>query len=88
MRRAATGDLPAGPATDQVAFTEPNLTFTLIAHHEREVTLSIGLDLEFSPPWRKRIRAGNAFQIVCRLPSVDLLKAADDWDAESAPFPP
>jgi hypothetical protein len=95
LRRAATGEIPVPHAGESRAvgdkgpyFTEPNLTLTIVDYQRQEAVLRIGLDLEFSPPWRKHNRAGDPFTIPCRLPFADLLKAADDWDLETEPFPP
>ncbi|MFC5754535.1 hypothetical protein [Actinomadura rugatobispora] len=79
--------LRTAEAGDTLRFTEPNLSLALTARGPDETVLRIGLDLEFSPPWRKHIRAGDPYTIPARLSTADLLAAADDWAAESARFP-
>jgi hypothetical protein len=95
LRKAAAGEIPAPSAAGPHAaghngpyFTEPNLTLTLVGYQQQEAVLRIGLDLEFSPPWRKHNRAGDPFVIQCSRSAADLLKAANDWDTQIAPFPP
>ncbi|MEW2355517.1 hypothetical protein [Spirillospora sp. NPDC029432] len=67
-------------------FTEPNLSFTFLARTREHATLRIGLDLEFSPPWRKHTRAGDPFLIVTRLRAADLTRAAAAWADEAAAY--
>ncbi|GAB1641400.1 hypothetical protein [Krasilnikovia sp. MM14-A1259] len=76
---------PTVPAS--LAFTEPNLTMAASDYAPDLVTLDIGLDLEFSPPWRHRDRAGTPFVIRTRLTHQQLERAADDWEQEIAPYP-
>lgn len=51
----------------RMSFTEPNLTFSYATAEASLIDLTIGLDLEFSPPWRRRTRAGDPFVISCRI---------------------
>lgn len=95
VRRVATGQIPVQqPGVPQTAsgngpyFIEPNLTLSLVEYQDTDAVLRIGLDLEFSPPWRKHDRAGDPYGILCRLSSTDLIRAAEEWDREIAPFPP
>jgi hypothetical protein len=82
LRSAAAGAVPA------LAFIEPNLAFAVTARDERQVDVRVGLDLEYSPPWRKHTRAGDPFLLTCRLSPEQLRDAATDWDSEIAPYPP
>jgi hypothetical protein len=79
LRRAADGDA--------LEFVEPNLSFVLVERTPDEIVLRIGLDLEFSPPWRKHDQAGDPYTIVCRAPAADVLEAAAEWEVESARYP-
>jgi hypothetical protein len=69
-------------------FTEPNLGFAVAAYQPGLISLRLEFDLEFSPPWRPRTRAGDPFDLVCDFVPEALLRAADEWDAEIAAFPP
>ena len=86
LREAATRD-----ASTPLRFTEPNLGFAAVQRDASVVDLTVELDIEFLPPWRKPehgpIYAGNPYAISLRLPSGALLAAADQWEAEAAPFP-
>ncbi|MEO3829355.1 hypothetical protein [Actinomadura sp. B10D3] len=79
--------LETSRAGDHLRFTEPNLSFALVERTERETVLRIGLDLEFSPPWRKQTRAGDPYTITTRLCAAALPTAVADWTAETARFP-
>jgi hypothetical protein len=72
---------------DALSFTEPNLSFAVLERTPPHTVLRMGLDLEFSPPWRKHIGAGDPYLIQIRLPTTDLLTAAEAWSSESAHFP-
>ncbi|MCX4404438.1 MULTISPECIES: hypothetical protein [unclassified Streptomyces] len=54
-------------ADDSLEFIEPNLAFAATRADAHQIALQIRLDLEFSPPWRKRNRAGDPFTVVCRM---------------------
>ncbi|MFI7003150.1 hypothetical protein [Nocardia sp. NPDC050175] len=71
-----------------LSFIEPNLSFSAIRTDPNLIDLSIGLDLEFSPPWRYHTRAFDPFVIRSRFTTESVLTAADDWTAEIGPFPP
>lgn len=77
----------AQPAPVTLAFTEPNLSFTAIWSSPTTVVIDIGLDLEFAPPWQPRHQAGNPYLIRCELTSAHLRQAAEQWEAEIAPYP-
>ncbi|MFD4352374.1 hypothetical protein ACFWPX_07430 [Nocardia sp. NPDC058518] len=72
----------------RISFTEPNLTFSYVTAQAALIDLSIGLDLEFSPPWRRHARAGDPFVISCRVDAEVMSTAADDWTAEIGSYPP
>ncbi|MFF7251534.1 hypothetical protein ACFZBU_47685 [Embleya sp. NPDC008237] len=69
-------------------FTEPNLAFDFTRSDSGLVELRVGLDLEFSPPWRCRSRSGEPFVVTCQLAAESLSKAAAEWTAEITPYPP
>ncbi|MEV5825080.1 hypothetical protein AB0L25_05830 [Spirillospora sp. NPDC052242] len=68
-------------------FTEPNLTVAVTGFSSGLVTLAIGLDLEFSPPWDHRRRAGRPYVVRCRLAPRRFEEAAAEWEREIAPYP-
>ncbi|WP_040788401.1 WapI family immunity protein [Nocardia paucivorans] len=88
LRRLAERDIGAaddpdgttGPA--RLTFTEPNLVFAGACRAEGDIDLHIGLDLEFSPPWRKRTSAGDPSVVTVRLAPEAVATAADEWIAE------
>lgn len=59
LRRAAEERGGSEQRSERLAFTEPNLTFSYSTTDASRIDLDIGLDLEFSPPWRHRGRAGD-----------------------------
>lgn len=69
-------------------FTEPNLSFIASRPRPNLVALEVALDLEFSPPWRKRNRAGDPFKIECQLSPGAVTRAACVWGTEITPYPP
>ncbi len=69
-------------------FVEPNLGFAVAEYRSDVIVLRVELDLEFQPPWRESKTAGDPYVLVCHLPAATLTKAAEEWDAEIAPFPP
>jgi hypothetical protein len=69
-------------------FTEPNLALASTRSGTNQVDLQISLDLEFSPPWRRRTHSGDPFTISCQITPAAMLKSATDWTAEIAPYPP
>jgi len=69
-------------------FTEPNLSMAVISEKtSNAVSLQIGLDLEFAPPWSRRPAAGNPYLVRCRFTRQELHQAATEWEAEIALFP-
>ncbi|RSN70280.1 WapI family immunity protein [Actinomadura sp. WAC 06369] len=82
LRPAAAAGPPAG-----LRFTEPNLTLAVAGRSSGLVTLDVGLDLEFSPPWDHRHRAGDPYVVRCRLAPRRIEEAAADWEREIAPYP-
>lgn len=81
----------AGGPTAVLRFTEPNLELVVAEQHGADVTVAVGLDMEFLPPWRMpssgSVCGGGPFVIAVRLSRQQLLAAADEWDAETEPFP-
>lgn len=68
-------------------FTEPDLSFTA-TRDGSEVELGIGLDLEFSPPWDRRVTAGRPFVVTARLTPADIATAGEEFGAEVAGYLP
>ncbi|MDI6105506.1 hypothetical protein QLQ12_43685 [Actinoplanes sp. NEAU-A12] len=93
LRRTAGQGLPpagtdAAPGVPPIlSFTEPNLSMTLVEHSATQVVLDIGLDVEFSPPWAHRPRAGGPFTIRCSFGYEQLERAAAEWEHEIALYP-
>ncbi len=71
-----------------IEFTEPNLAFIVTGSDTNEIELQTSLDLEFSPPWRKHTRSGDPFSFSSWIPREAMLRAANDWAAEIASYPP
>ena len=90
LRRIAAGAEPGGdspPESARLGFTEPNLSFAAKAA-AGAVELRIGLDLEFSPPWNRRVAAGEPTVVTARLGAAELTTAAEDLGAEVGSFLP
>jgi hypothetical protein len=97
LRRFAEDAVPtesgAGPALGRAAltFTEPNLSLAVVERRPEArpeaAVLQIGLDLEFSPPWRRSRIAGDSLLLLCRQTHQQLRAAADEWEQEIAPYP-
>lgn len=90
LRRLAAAVEPGGdplPGSTGLEFTEPNLTFAATPV-TGAVELRIGLDLEFSPPWNRRVSAGEPAVVTVRLGAADLATAAADLDAEVGSYLP
>jgi len=82
---------PPGAGHDssiRLDFTEPNLAFAYTWTDSGLIELRVSLDLEFSPPWRRRVRSGEPFVVTCQLTAESVLKAATEWAAEIKPYPP
>jgi hypothetical protein len=73
--------------TATLTFLEPNLSLTVVGWDRKTVLIDIGLDLEFAPPWQPRRAAGNPYCVRCDVDRAQLLQAAEDWEAEIAPYP-
>ncbi|MCP9620812.1 hypothetical protein FOH10_25670 [Nocardia otitidiscaviarum] len=71
----------------QLRFTEPNLALSFDTSEAEPIELSISLDLEFSPPWQRRTRAGNPYVVSCRLTGGSISAAASEWATEIEPYP-
>ncbi|WP_280423645.1 WapI family immunity protein [Nocardia carnea] len=90
LRRIAAAAEPGGdplPEPARLEFTEPNLSF-LAASVAGGVELRIGLDLEFSPPWNRRVTAGEPTVVTTRLGAAQLTTAAEDLGAEVGSYLP
>jgi len=77
-RRSAPGPL---------LFLEPNLMFRAVPLDAGRTRIVVGFDLEFQPPWHRRPGAGDPFALSFTVSEDQLRQAADQWDAERAPFP-
>lgn len=88
LRRIAAAD-PGDPLPEpaRLEFTEPNLSFTALSL-AGAVELRIGLDLEFSPPWNRRVTAGEPTVVPARLDPAELAVAAADLEAEVGSYLP
>ncbi|MBF6349624.1 MULTISPECIES: WapI family immunity protein [Nocardia] len=90
LRRIAAAAEPGGdplPEPARLGFTEPNLSFTATSV-AGAVELRIGLDLEFSPPWNRRVTAGEPTVVPARLGAGELMTAAAALDAEVGSYLP
>ncbi|MES5824665.1 hypothetical protein [Streptomyces sp. RG80] len=88
LREVAHAPFGGQQADDSLEFTEPNLALAADRSDAHQIALEIRLDLEFSPPWRKRNRAGDPFTVACRITPEALLRASTEWTAEIAAYPP
>jgi hypothetical protein len=68
-------------------FVEPNLTFRAFPLDAVLVRIVVGFDLEFQPPWHRRRTSGDPFALSFTTHEERLRQAAEQWDAERAPFP-
>jgi hypothetical protein len=80
-RRASTTVPP------ELTFTEPNLALRVGDAATDAVTIEVDLDYEFTPPWDHHRYAGDPFTVRVRVEAEQLRRAADEWDAEAAPYP-
>src|SRR6185369_8183602 len=88
--RAAADFTASGESSNRLDppfFMEPNLTVAPDGWTDDATVLKIGLDLEFSPPWQRRTSAGDPFVIVIEPTREQVRQAAEEWDAEIAPYP-
>ncbi|OLT10907.1 hypothetical protein BJF79_25415 [Actinomadura sp. CNU-125] len=81
-RAAAGGEPPA-----ELRFLEPDLSMSVTGRPSGLVALEIGLDLEFSPPWEYRRRAGDPYVVQCTTTPRRLEEGAAQWEREIAPYP-
>ena len=88
LGRAAARPSDAEHGGGRLDFTEPNVAFAFSWTDSGLVELHVSLDLEFSPPWRRQPRSGEPFVVTCQLAAESVSKAAAEWTAEIAPFPP
>ncbi|WP_405683618.1 hypothetical protein OG204_00450 [Streptomyces sp. NBC_01387] len=82
---------PSGSEHDgsgRLDFTEPNLAFAFTWTDAGLLELGVGLDLEFSPPWRRHARSGEPFVVTSRLTAESVSAAATEWAAEIKLYPP
>jgi hypothetical protein len=80
---AAQRSIPPGP----LRFLEPNLTFRVFPPDVGSTRIMVSFDLEFQPPWHRRQGAGDPFALSFTINEEQLRQAAEQWDAERAPFP-
>ncbi|MDX3539026.1 hypothetical protein PV721_32785 [Streptomyces sp. MB09-01] len=82
---------PTGAEHDgsgRLDFTEPSVAFAFTWTDSGQVELRVSLDLEFSPPWQRSPPSGEPFVVTCQLEAESVSKAAAEWTAEIAPYPP
>lgn len=82
---AGAGNAAGLPAA--LGFVEPNLSLVVVRWTPASVVVSIGLDLEFAPPWQPRHAAGEPYRISCEVSREHILRSAVGWDAEIAAYP-
>lgn len=77
-----------GDESRLLAFTEPNVAFSVSADHQNEVQIRVHLSLESGPPLRgaERLELYEYF-VELTLTPYDLGRAAAAWDVEIASFP-
>jgi hypothetical protein len=68
-------------------FVEPNLMFRACPLDAGRTQIVVSFDLEFQPPWHRQQGAGDPFALSFTVSEDQLRQAADQWDAERAPFP-
>ncbi|MBO3751961.1 hypothetical protein J5X84_38335 [Streptosporangiaceae bacterium NEAU-GS5] len=76
LREVAHTDVPASLSPTALAFIEPNLSMAATRFEPAFIEITIGLDLEFSPPWQRRRTAGDPYLICCELTPEQLVRAA------------
>jgi hypothetical protein len=86
LRQAAGSITRRRALPEPLQFLEPNLMFRASPDKDR-VQVQVSLDLEFQPPWRQRQGAGDPFVLSFIIGEEQLRQAAEQWDAERAPFP-
>jgi hypothetical protein len=72
---------------EALQFLEPNLMFRAFPPDEDMAQLQVSFDLELQPPWHRRRHAGDPFALSFAINEAQLRQAAEQWDAERAPFP-
>jgi len=88
LREAASGRKSALVDREGwLRFTEPNLSFRVAEATDDAITIEVAFDLEFQPPWHRRRGAGDPFVVRLQSGPEQLLRAANEWDHERAPFP-
>lgn len=89
--RIAATDVPTEGAEGLLAFTEPNLAFSLAGIDDRDLVLRVHLSHESArsrpdtgsdAPWEL-----NADSIPLSMTRAGLLSAADEWQADIADYP-
>jgi hypothetical protein len=68
-------------------FLEPNLMFRAFTQDTGRIRILVSFDLEFQPPWHRRRVTGDPFELSFTMDEGQLRQAAEQWDAERAPFP-
>jgi hypothetical protein len=84
----AAGDGTAG--RPDIAFTEPNLSFSLVGHRAGRIRLRVRFSHEALPPWASRDHKGwqaGEYVFVLNISREDLADAAKAWDLEHEQFP-
>lgn len=73
-----------------IAFTEPNLAFSLDDRCAGRIRLRVSLSHEALPPWMPRDRDGrqaDEYAFILDISQEDLGHAASAWDLEHELFP-
>lgn len=95
LRSVAAGEVEAHPLPPDedrlLAFTEPNLGFSLGSTGEGASQIRVHFSLEAAPPWSRPPEADAElydFFVIVSTTVADLTRAVDEWDGERAAFPP
>lgn len=93
LRRVAADEVIASPFPagegHLLAFTEPNLAFSLAETRDEFRTIRVHFSFEASPPWEPEPYAEvNAFFVPLTTTVPELASALGEWDRERAVFPP
>ncbi|WP_407342163.1 hypothetical protein [Pengzhenrongella phosphoraccumulans] len=96
LRAAGQGKVPPtdAPIEDSeglLAFTEPNLGFSLATIENHNLVLRVHLSLESAPSWPETESDADrdiyAYSVSLSMSRTDLLHAAEEWQADIASFP-
>jgi hypothetical protein len=87
LRQAAGAITRRRELPGPLQFLEPNLMFRASPPDGDRVQVQVSFNLEFQPPWHQRRGTGDPFVLSFAIDEEQLRQAAEQWDAERAPFP-